>query len=387
MDLRNINEKEIVSGQEDKKIKNQIIKRNYGIDLLRIFSMINIINLHLNKLSKLLTFNFNSPKFSSALLLEIFTLNAVDCFGLISGVVGYKRYKFSNLIYLWIEVSFYSSTISLYLFIKNKLEKKNLILSLFPILIRRHWYINAYFSMYLFLPFIIYGINSLNRKIYRNLIIFFLLFFSVYNIIANIYGYKDYHFLNNGYSSTWLTILFILGAYIGKFLIINKKNKNTIYFLICILIYIFCSFLTYEVYFHLLKTKSTINNKILISYLSPTTVLQALSLIMLSSKLNIKNKYIIKIISFLSPLTFSAQLIHARLFREKNIKKMLFVFINKFNYSWLSYKIYGLGILIYFICIFIDYFRLLLFNILKIRNLSILLENKVPILFDKLLRN
>ena len=241
--------------------------------------------------------------------------------------------------------------------------------------------------MYLFLPFINYGINSLNRKLYRNMIIFFILFFSVYNIIANIYGYKDYHFLNNGYSSIWLTILYILGAYIGKFIMTDKKNKNIIYFAFCILIYIFCSFFSSEIYFFLLKSKSAINNKILISYLSPTILLQALSLIMFSSKLNRKNKCIIKIISFLSPLTFSAQLIHARLFGDKKIKKFLYVFINKFTDSLLFYKIYGLGILIYFICIFIDYFRLLLFNILKIRNLSILLENKVPILFDKLLRN
>ena len=87
----------------------------------------------------------------------------------------------------------------------------------------------------------------------------------------------------------WLIILYILGAYFGKFIIINKKN-NIIYFIFCILIYIFCSFLSLEIFFYLLKTKNTIRKALLISYLSPTILFQAISSIMLFSKLDIQNK-------------------------------------------------------------------------------------------------
>lgn len=178
----------------DHKISYSNIKRNYGIDLLRIISMINIINLHLNLFSGQLSLKYKSPKYFNIWRLEVFSYWAVDCFGLISGIVGYKRHKFSNLIYLWILVCFYSTIISFYLFIKNKISKKNFFLSLFPILIKRHWYVNAYFSMYLLLPFINYGINSLNRKQYRNLIIFAFSFFSIYNLIAVAYGDVNYIF-------------------------------------------------------------------------------------------------------------------------------------------------------------------------------------------------
>lgn len=99
MDIKIINEKEIFKKENRINVKNQIIKRNYGIDLLRIISMINIINLHLNLASRLLTLNYTSPKFASAWHLETFSFHAVNSFGLISGVVGYKRYKFSNLIF------------------------------------------------------------------------------------------------------------------------------------------------------------------------------------------------------------------------------------------------------------------------------------------------
>ena len=62
--------------------------------------MINIVNLHLNLFSGQTYLSFSSPNYLNIWRLEIFCFGAVDGFGLISGIVGYKRYKFSNLIYL-----------------------------------------------------------------------------------------------------------------------------------------------------------------------------------------------------------------------------------------------------------------------------------------------
>ena len=139
-----------------------------------------------------------------------------------------------------------------------------------------------------------------------------------------------------------------------------------------------------EIKFHLIKIKSKITNGILISYLSPTIFTQAISLILCFSRINIKNKCIKKIIAFLTPLNFSAQLIHARLFRTK-IKtiKNLFIFINGLQKNIIFFKIYGLGIITYFVCISIDYFRLIIFKLFKIREFCLLLEEKGPQLFDK----
>jgi surface polysaccharide O-acyltransferase-like enzyme len=121
MNANDMMEREMFSNnnylRKDDKNNYQTIKRNYGIDLLRIFSMINIINLHLNLNSGQLSLKSTSSKFYNIWRLEVFSYWAVDCFGLISGIVGYKRYKFSNLIYLWIQVCFYSTSISLILFI------------------------------------------------------------------------------------------------------------------------------------------------------------------------------------------------------------------------------------------------------------------------------
>ena len=197
--------------------KELMNKRNYGIDLLRVFSMINIINLHINLYSRQIYLNFDNPKFRNIWSLEIFSYPAVNCFGLISGFVGYKKYKFSNIIYLWIIAFFYSILISTYLFFTGKINKNNLFISFLPILIKRSWYINAYFSMYLLLPFINCGIISVKRSFHRNLVIFFILFYSAYSIIAKIKRYNLNLFLYNGYSAMWLIILYIIGAYFGKY--------------------------------------------------------------------------------------------------------------------------------------------------------------------------
>ena len=376
--------------QEDKYLNiNEIQKiknRNYGIDLLRIFSMINIVNLHIILYSRQIYLDYSNPKFKHIWRLEAFSYPAVNCFGLISGIVGYKKYKFANIIYLWFQTLFYSVCISYYLFFIEKLKKNNLIISFFPILIKRSWYINAYFSMYILLPIINFGINSLKRTFYRNLIISVILLFSVYDIIGKIMGYSLNLFLNNGYSSMWLLLLYIIGSYIGKHIISYNNKCSYIYFISYILIFFFSTFFNSEFFSKLYELKNKLPKNIFISYISPTTIMQAISLIMIFSKIKIKNKLLIKIITFLKPLTFSTLLIHEQLFQSKINKIItLFNWIIKFKNKYLFYKIYGIGIIIYFICILIDYLRFLLFKLFKIMNFSLFLENVYPEIIDKII--
>ena len=250
--------KKLLINKIEEKENNQLIKRNYGIDLLRIISMINIFNLHINLGCGIYFLKPTSQKFKVIWRLETFSYFAVNCFGLISGVVGYNKYHFSNLIYLWILVFFYSVLRSITLSFKNKIKKINFFLSFFPILIKRQWYFNAYFSMYLFLPFLNLGINYMNIKIYKKIVLFLIGFFSFYNLIGIIFNRKNYHFLNKGFSPLWLIILYIIGGYFGKYIIKDKRNSNLKYYFFYIIIYIISSIFSSEIYFILLKKKNHI---------------------------------------------------------------------------------------------------------------------------------
>lgn len=351
-------------------------KRNYGIDIFKILSTINVIILHINKHSDLIFLPPKSSKYRIIWNLEISAYWAVNGFGLISGFINYKKYKFSNLFYIWIEVLFYSVSISFILFMKKEISLNQLLISFFPLLIKRHWYINAYFSMYLFLPFIIEGIKNIKKNIFRNIIIFFFVYFSLYNIVAKIINKQEYNFLNNGYSPIWLTILYIIGAYFGKNVINIENKEKFIYYIFWILIYIFLSIFTLIIF---LKKNilNSLSNNLFVDYISPTILLQAISLLMFFSKFKIQKNLTKKIISFFSSLNFSAILIHGRLFQTKNIvTKTFFNLVRNLNEDYLFIKIYSMAIFIYILCIFIDYFRFLLFKLLKIRYFCQLIEKK-----------
>ena len=219
---------------------------------------------------------------------------------------------------------------------------------------------------------------NLNNNNFRNLIIFILLFNSIYDMIGLIILKKktNFNFLNSGYSAMWLTLLYIIGGYLGKYIFSKNKIKSSFYFIIWILIYIFSSFFTFAIFFILLKKQSTIPSLLLINYLSPTIIMESISLIFIFSRLNIKINVLKKIIVFFTPLTFNTTLIHVRLFKEFQLIKNLLSWIKGFKSSFIFVEIYGMAALIYIGCSLIDYLRLILFKLLKIRYLCVLIENK-----------
>ena len=106
------------------------------------------------------------------------------------------------------------------------------------------------------------------------------------------------------------------------------------------------------------------------NYLSPTIIMQALSLIFLCSNMKITNLYLKKLILFFNPLNFNVTLIHY------HIIMIFFSSLKSLSTKLLFFKIYGISILIYFICTFIDYLRFLIFKLFKIRDLCNYIEHK-----------
>ena len=354
-----------------KNNKSQL-NRNYGIDLLKIFSMINIINLHIN--INLLYLIPSNPKFKTVYRFETFSIFAVDAFGIISGIVGYKRYKLVNLIYLYFEYYFYSVIMQIYYYYKSIESLKILIHHFFPLGIKRNWFPNAYILMYLFLPFLTNSINTMDRKLFSKIVIFLIFIYSLYHTVVKfLIGNTQYDFVINGYSSLWLLILYIIGAYIGRF----EKNKKIRFYPLFFLIYLLDSFLSSELFFYIVK-KYKLPYKFFLDYCFPNIMIQALSLIFFFSNLKISNKYLIKIILFLNPLNFNICLIHSKILFTKTPMILKFnKYIKSMTPKFLFFKLYVISIMVYVICAFIDYFRFLLFKIFRIRNLSIYIEKKI----------
>ena len=114
-------------------------------------------------------------------------------------------------------------------------------------------------------------------------------------------------------------------------------------------------------------------------YINPVVLFQAISLLMFFSKLKIKNNFLKKIISFFAPLVFGVLLFHCRLIRLK-MKILKEIKDNYYFYYMILY-----GIVFFVLTALVDYLRLLIFNLFKIREFSMFIENIVPQFIDKIL--
>jgi surface polysaccharide O-acyltransferase-like enzyme len=124
-------------------------QRDYGIDLLRIISMLMIVTVHVIGQGGILTAAAPfSMQYESAWMLMSFALVSVNCFVLITGYVYYcKQTRYYRLATLWIEVLFYSILVMvlIYFMFPSEFGFENFWKAVIPT-----FYTNGQFSRYWF---------------------------------------------------------------------------------------------------------------------------------------------------------------------------------------------------------------------------------------------
>ena len=309
-------------------------------------------------------------------------------FALISGIVGYKNYKYANLLYLWFYVFFYSIIINLYFRIFKKVNS-NLSIEYFPIIYKRYWYFTAYFGMYLYLPLVNKGISILTKFEFTLVVVSIIGILVFWKDLKN--PNKDVFGLGHGMTVIWILTFYITGAYIGKYRVDYSGWKKYIFCLLCILVYLFSCYLFYKVYHnelylgnrYLPKKLVTLAKQLLTdSYAGISKITNSIFVTLFFLQMNY-NKYLSKFISFIAPLVFGVYLIHENNIIKKNILKYTF---RKDPYN-ISLKatiilITLRALKIFVICIIIDFFRNLLFNLLRVKKACIFLENKIKSKFS-----
>ncbi len=90
--------------------KDKLKQRNFGIDLLKIVSMLLVVILHIiGKGGVLGVVEPGTYRYVASWLVEIGAYCAVNCFALASGYTGFRSSRRpSNLLLLWLRVLFYS---------------------------------------------------------------------------------------------------------------------------------------------------------------------------------------------------------------------------------------------------------------------------------------
>ena len=367
-----------------KKIKKKAKKqkeRNAGVDLCRILGMIDIIVFHIIIVGSIRNKYPNYEK--KFKFMEIFTQWHISNFGIISGIVGFKTNKYSNLAYLYLCVLFYSLTIH-YLFMKfhkklftyyNSSNIRRPQDYYFPVISNSYWYFSTYFGMYLFLSIINKGLSLVDKTELRIII---LSLFGILFIWKDIMSKDPQNFCSDT-SFTTLAIYFIFGAYIGKYRLKCQKNKNIFFYLFLIVIFYFSSYITYYLHCYEGNNKwSLLFKKILYNRSnSIAMVLQSTSIILIFLKIKY-NKNIAKIISFFGPLSFSSYLIHNHMDLRYIFFGNIFRIISpSLSFQSLVFLFTVKGAIYFFVCMIIDYLRYLLFTILRVRQICIFIEKTI----------
>ncbi len=339
-----------------------IKEREYGIDALRILSMFMVVVLHMLGNGGILdTAEIMSTNYLASWFLEISAFCAVNCYALISGYVGCNaKYRYSNILTLWLQVAFYTIGITLvFYFLKPEWVTFDRIKSaFFPVLSYQYWYFSAYFGLFFLIPALNIIVKKLPQKNLRAVIISVLLLC----FVSLGFG-TDVFAVGNGYSTIWLAVLYVLGGYLKKYE--TLKEIKVIY---AVLIYGLCVLITWT-------TKVVIESDVLVNYLSPTMVLASIALFAFFAKLK-PNRVACKIISKVSPLAFGVYLIHVHPFIWKVMTYKLTWILNG-SCVKLIFGVLGISLLVFLICIIIDYIRVCLFNRLKIKKRLLILEDKI----------
>ena len=341
------------------------IKRNYGIDLLRVVFMFMVCMLHvLGQGGVLKACQEGTLKYNVFWFLEIFSYCAVDGFAMISGYMTNtdKPQKYEKIIQMWFQVFFYSCIITLLLTIvgvNENLSKLVIVKSAFPVMNQAYWYFTAYFGLFFLIPFcnkFIFTVDELSARKLLVILIFVFTFIGVYS---------DPFRTKNGYSLIWLLVLYCIGGLAKRSKLFETKKSSTL-----IILWALCIIFTWT-------AKCFAGNKKFVSYISPTILCSALIMIVLFSRLNLKGTIIKKI----SPLAFGIYLFQLNPIVWTKVIKGAFSDIPSQNVVIGVLYAFGSALAIFASGLLVEFIRSIIEKKLKISYIS----NRIGVLIDKCL--
>ena len=283
------------------------MKRNYGIDALRIVSMVFVIVLHLMGVGGVCANSqLFSPQFLLSQLLRIGTFSAVNCYALISGFVGWDRKpKLSGLATLWLKAVLFCLAITAFFARTNDFDYRTWLNALLPVTTGQYWYLTAYVGLFVLMPILNFAIANMPKKDLMLTLSGILLLFCILPISP----LTDAFYLHDGYSVLWLAVVYLLGGYLGKYELLDRLSPGKwLLVFLCAVVFAWAPRmlalawkprLWYDAY-----------GNILIEYTSPAIVLAAAALLAVFSRLRLSEGSQ-GIVAKISPCAFGVYLLHA----------------------------------------------------------------------------
>lgn len=310
-------------------MKDVVIKkteRKSNFELMRIVSMFMIVVWHFIMHSNLVGRSSGTLNLTLDFIYAIFCIH-VNSFVLLSGYFQYnKKFNFKKIIPLIGATWFYKALFAI-IFVALGIVvigKFDMLCFLLPIDFSFsfgsfYWFINMYIVLYLLSPFLNILIRNLSQKNHRRLMILSIILFSILPYVT-----LQSTFSNNGYNIASFMMLYIIGAYFGKYKLENNfhfKNyslEKRRFILIASLLFVFVlQFMIlclircldgYDNIFLVYIRSVVLGGKNVFS--APLIVFETIIYLLLFETFNIKSKFINKVAS----LTFGIYLVHENYF-------------------------------------------------------------------------
>ncbi len=215
--------------------------RMANFELLRILAMLMVVVLHFLSHTGALPAPGEEPGELGilAILIESFSIVAVNCFVLLSGwFLSEKFFSVRRLLRLLCQILFYTLLIPPVLVLLGVLSPSGMLNpyhiwnGLFPVQSGHYWFVTAYVVMMLFSPLLNGAVHTLSRRGLKLTILLLLCFFCFGKSVSPFLLASD----RFGYDFGWFLCLYLIAAYLKKYgstFLYGKKRSGLLYLCSC----------------------------------------------------------------------------------------------------------------------------------------------------------
>lgn len=344
-------------------ISSDSFQRNTNADFIRVLAMFMVCVLHVIRMGGYLAPGNDIPataKFISTCWGAI-SIIAVNLYALLTGYLCInKQWNIARFIELWILVFFYSYT----LYIPDILPGGQPFVSQKFILLCNpftspYWYFSAYAGLFILIPFLNIGLRKISRRHFSTLLILLYIGFSLLGC------WNVNELAQNGHNALWLTIMYIFGAYIKLHNVQISKVFLLVIFIAAVLINLTAP-----------RISPFVGQRTMGTYASFSITLASVSFFALALKLNLNKKWISRTLQWLAPMAFSVYLIHCHPIMWGTLTHYLESCAEHLSYPW--WFIPAFSLMMYISCSMIDWLRIQLFKLFRIKLLAGKLSNLLP---------
>lgn len=341
-------------------------KIHYGLELLRIISMLFIVVLHVIGCGGISAASASQtlPYFVSHTMLA-FAFCAVNIYALISGYVGVNsRFKFSKLIVLWLTVV----SINLIMWVVFKyynpasLEYFPFVNCFLPVSKGQYWYVTAYFGLYVLTPMLNAAAQNMKKGTYLKMLLTGIVLFVIMPPELS----SDLFYTHAGYSMLWLMFMYLTGAY---FKMHFMPKKRWAYILGGLGVYLISAVSLAAIKFYKEANGFPYEYAKYYVYNSLFVVACSVALFIVFLQISFKAKPVKAIVRFVSKATFGIYIIHTNFFAWNFFLSGRYAHFSLMPASKMIFSILFAAFSIFAVCMLIDKARALIFKIFYIEKL------------------